>query len=171
MSATDNAASTLQNAGTLTVAQDANILIPILNLGQLEIGQACRFGTSSYSQIGNSSQTLLDGGTLIGDAVAINEGTIRGSGTVSLFSVLFSTFLHFSPLFSTFLHFSPLFFYYTHLSAPLTNNGTCSVDGPFLVNGTFVQTKDARLVITIYGNSSLLTITGNATLNGILQIR
>eukprot|EP00026_Physarum_polycephalum_P000076 Phypoly_transcript_00076.p1 GENE.Phypoly_transcript_00076~~Phypoly_transcript_00076.p1 ORF type:complete len:2103 (+),score=395.41 Phypoly_transcript_00076:1053-7361(+) len=138
MRTADGSVSTLQNVGAFTVAQDADILLPILNLGQLEVAKDCRFGFSSYTQRGNTSETQLDGGTLAGDTVTINGGTISGSGIIF---------------------------------APFTNNGTFSVEGPFLIGGTFSQTKDAKLVLTIYGNSSLLAISGHATLGGILEIR
>ena len=160
--ATDNVASTLQNSGTFIIAQNSDVLVPILNLGQFLVAKDCRFGLSSYSQRGDASETKIDGGTLMGNSVAINQGTVRGSGTVS--TVVFWG----EEMFLSFIFcFSFICFY---ISASFTNNGTCSVEGPLLIDGSFVQTKDARLVLTIYGNSSLLTITGSATLGGVLEI-
>ena len=107
----DSTTSILQNSGTLTVAQDSNILIPILNLGQLEVSNDCQFGISVYTQHINVSETFVDGGTLAGNSVTISEGTLRGSGIVSLFSYVYYVLLKLHSAFSfikqIYLHLSP----------------------------------------------------------------
>jgi hypothetical protein len=132
------------NSGTVQVQAGTLNLTTVGTYGSVTIASGASLGVSTYTQ--TSGSTVLNGGTINGGTLGINDGALSGTGTI-----------------------------YGNVSngGQVIPDGTGAA-GLLTINGNYTQTPTGSMNIelggTAAGASDLLAVSGTASLGGTLNI-
>jgi hypothetical protein len=133
------------NSGSVQLLQGGLSLYSATNTGAVVVSSGTTLGVGSYTQTAGS--TALNGGTINGGALSINEGALSGSGTINA----------------------------TVTNGGQAIPGGAGAAGILTINGTYTQTATGALDIDIGGTTAStqydqLAVSRAATLDGTLDV-